>query len=84
MRISTDLDGRSTSSQEGCADKTSNSARVLHRKRTGKAVASFTVYMDPETLTALRHCAIDEGVTPSDLLVSVFQEYIDFRKNRGL
>jgi len=81
MKISIDTDAISISPKERRVVKTNNTTRVLRRKRTGRDVVAFTVYMDPEALTVLRHCAIDEGVPPSDLLVSTFQEY---RKQRGL
>lgn len=52
---------------------------LKERKRSGKTVRSFSVYLDPSLLKRVQREALDEDVTPSDIIEKALDLYFSKR-----
>jgi hypothetical protein len=65
--------------QDGTQDLTEPSSKVrgvVARKRSGKQVRQFTVYLPPEVLKEARKAALDEDLKVSEIMVKALQSYL--------
>jgi hypothetical protein len=65
--------------QDGTQDRAEPSSKVrgvVARKRSGKQVRQFTVYLPPEVLKEARKAALDEEMNVSEVMVKALQVYL--------